>query len=66
MQPSENANMAMQRLKASLPKGKGSFVPKKKNIRIKQDAIPGQLSNMQVEETKKNTSFEQETFDKLL
>ena len=31
----ENANIALQRLRASQQSGPGKFVPKKKNVRIK-------------------------------
>ncbi len=56
MEPKENANMAMQRLKAALPKSNGvgstTFVPKKKNVRIKQDVVTPSDTAKVVEESK--------------
>ncbi len=56
MEPNENANMAMQRLKAALPKSNGvgstAFVPKKKNVRIKQDVVTPTETPKVVEESK--------------
>lgn len=70
MEPNENANMAMQRLKAAFPKSNGVgstvFVPKKKNVRIKLDVVTSAGTTKVIEESKTPSNSDKNAFDKLL